>query len=318
MKTFSKTQGKVINNANKYYMLKVDGNPIIIPKTVMHRYVVFPGECLENDELKVSTLIDLTKIECDGKTTYYPDHSAYRLKEQITPQNLLIGLEEFSRDLDFESTLENLSKRISEIDSKDCLRILKLLEGNQKQEVKKELMALWGEFDGFPDEGESIEYKSSLYHVAQGSKFESQKNGQLMELTMSAAAIANTTGKGLIIVGVKDKSKGYVASGIENEIVEEYPHLTLDLFQNTVLTNFMKTYTGSDSFMQALKFKWMKYQGHLILRIDIDFKGDIVLCNSSNSPYIPYRVGSSTHCVHGYGLIDYIRNHSNNTNIANN
>ena len=101
-------------------------------------------------------------------------------------------------------------------------------------------------------------------------------------------------------------------AGIEEEIARQYPSMTLDQYTNTVITNFIRMYTQSDVFMQGLKFNWMKYQGHLILRIEIDFKGDIVLCNVSNKPFIPYRVASSTHCVSGYELVEYVRNHSIN------
>lgn len=318
MKLYQKTTGFIYNATDKYYTLLVDGEMITITKSVMHKMVVFPKNHMEGEHLRVNIEINLMRVTENGNNLYYPDHSVYELKheQKISPEKLLEGLDELPIDLD--NFLEKLSKKLPEMDNKERMYTLQLFEKGDDIQAKEKLMKLLGGGYCLPDEGENIEYKSSLYHCAQGSKYNKEHNGQLMEITMSAAAIANSVKKGVVYVGIKDKQKHYEAAGIEKEIAREYPNMTLDQYTNTVITNFIRTYTQSDAFMQGLKFRWMKYQGHLILCIEVDFKGGIVLCNTTNSPYIPYRVGSSTHFVNGYGMVDYIRNHQNNTNNLNN
>lgn len=318
MKEFKKTKGRIYNATDRYYTLYVDGEMVTITKSVMHKMVTFPDYLMDGDSLRMNIEIDLMRVAEDGKTLYYPDHGAYELRKEqgITPEKLLEGLDEIS--ISSDNYLEKLSEKLPELQRDERLRALQLFEKRDDVQAKDELMRLLGNFPCLPDEGENVEYKSSLFHCAQGSKYDKVRNGQLMEITMSVAAIANTARKGVVYVGIKDKQKNYEAAGIEVEIASQYPSMTLDQYTNTVITNFIRTYTQSDAFMQGLKFHWMRYHGHLVLRIEIDFKGDLVLCNSTNSPYIPYRVGSSTHCVHGYGLIDYIRNHQKDNNIINN
>lgn len=311
MKVFKKIKGYIYSVTDKYYILRVDGEQITIAKSVMHKMVEFPKNCMDEDSLRNNIEIDLMRITEDGNVSYYPDHSVYELKQEqsLAPEKLLENLEELSISPD--NYLEKLSEKLPEMKSEERLHILQLFEKRDDSQVKDELMRLLGSTSCLPNEDEDVEYKSSLFHCAQGSKYSKERNGQLMEIIMSVAAIANTARRGVVYVGIKDKQKHYEAAGIEEEIARQYPSMTLDQYTNTVITNFIRTYTQSDVFLQGLKFRWMRYQGHLVLRIDIDFKGDLVLCNSSNSPYIPYRVGSSTHCVYGYGLIDYIRNHPN-------
>lgn len=311
MKEYKRTKGRIYNETNTYYTLLVEGEMITISKSVMHKMVVFPKYLMNGDNLRLNIEIDIMRVTEDGNISYYPDHSVYELRQEqsIAPEKLLEGLEELP--VNYDNYLEKLTEKLPQMNSEERLRALRLFENSNSIQSKHELMRLLGDSPNLPDEGESIEYKSSLFHCAQGSKFNKERNGQLMEIIMSAAAIANTARRGMVYVGIKDKSKNYEASGIEEEICSKYPHMTLDQYTNTVLTNFIRTYTQSDSFMQALKFRWRKYQGHLILCIEIDFKGDLILCNPSNSPFIPYRIGSSTHYVNGYGMIDYIRNHQN-------
>ncbi len=318
MKQFNKTTGRIYNATDKYYTLFVDGEMITITKSVMHKMVVFPENYMDGNDLRINIDIDLMRVTENGRISYYPNHSVYGLKQEqpSAPAKLLEGLDELSVDLD--NYLEKLSEQLPKMNSEERLRALHLFEKCDDTQAKDELMMLLGGMRCLPNEGENVEYKSSLSYCAQGSKYNKERNGQLMEITMSAAAIANTARRGVVYVGIKDKQKHYEAGSIEKEIECQYPDMTLDQYTNTVLTNFIRTYTQSDSFLQGLRFQWMKYQGHLVLRIDIDFKGDFVMCNLNNSPFIPYRVGSSTYCVNGYGIIDYIRNHQNYNNLTKN
>lgn len=311
MKVFKKTKGRIYNETNTYYTLLVDGEMVTITKSVMHKMVTFPDYLMEGDSLRVNIEIDLMRVSEDGNISYYPDHSVYALRQEqgSAPEKLLEGIEEFS--VNYDNCLEKLSEKLPQMNREERFRALQLFERSNDVQAKDELMRLLS-IHSLPDEGENVEYKSSLFHCAQGSKYNKERHGQLMEITMSVAAIANTARKGIVYVGIKDKLKNYEAAGIEEEIARQYPSMTLDQYTNTVITNFIRMYTQSDVFMQGLKFNWMKYQGHLILRIEIDFKGDIVLCNVSNKPFIPYRVASSTHCVSGYELVEYVRNHSIN------
>lgn len=310
MKNFKKTKGIVKTVSDMYYTLMVDGELITITKSIMHRYVNFPDILLSGDNLRIGSEICLTRIQDEESVVYYPDHSVYCIKDN-NPINLMDGLEDFTPFADFDTCLERLSQKIPNMESEERFRTLKLLEKAQSSETREELMKMFGDDSNLPNECESIEYKSSITHCAHGSKYANLNHGQLIEIVMSVAAIANTSRKGKLYVGIKDKAKGYMASGIENEIAEKYPRLSLDAYQNTVLSNFIRSYTGSDSLLQGLKFKWFKYQNHLILCIDIDFKGSFVLCNISNKPILPYRVGSSTHSVTGYQMLDYVQTHDN-------
>lgn len=314
MKTYHPTTGRIVKVSEMNYHLLAESELVCIPKTIMHGYVKFDESLIDHGQLKIGSIIQLMKIEYgNGRIAYYPDHRVYEVKNDLSEsiKESIELLEEFSPSESIESYMEKLSDKMPQLKSDDRLRALTLLKDVSHDGVPTELLQLIGE-PQLEDEHESVEYKSSLAHTAFNSKFKNEHNGQLMEVVMSIAAIANTTRKGRVVVGVKDKRRRYEASAIEEEIATLYPNMSLDSYLNTVLANFIRSYTGSDSFMQGLRFKWMKYQHHLILLIDIDFKGDIVLCNVNNKPFIPYRVASSTHCVSGYELVEYIRNHSVN------
>ena len=315
MKTYHPTTGRVVKVSEMNYHLFAERELVCIPKTIMHGYVKFDESLIDHGLLKIGSIIQLMKIEYgNGKIAYYPDHRVYEVKNGLSEsiKESIELLEEFSPCDSVESCMEKLSDKILQLKPDDRLRALTLLKNAPKDGVPTELLKLIGEDSQLQDENEDVEYKSSLVHTALNSKFKNEHNGQLMEVVMSVAAIANTSRKGSVVIGIKDKQRRYEAAAIEEEIALQYPNMSLDSYLNTVLANFIRSFTGSDSFMQGLRFKWMKYQHHLILRIDIDYRGDIVLCNVNNKPFIPYRVASSTHCVSGYELVEYVRNHSVN------
>lgn len=200
MKVFKKTKGRIYNETNTYYTLLVDGEMVTITKSVMHKMVTFPDYLMDGDSLRANIEIDLMRVSEDGNISYYPDHSVYALRQEqgFAPEKLLEGIEELS--VNYDNCLEKLSEKLPQMNHEERYRALRLFEKSNDAQAKDELMRLLS-IPCLPDEGENVEYKSSLYHCAQGSKYNKERHGQLMEITMSAAAIANTARKGIVLLG---------------------------------------------------------------------------------------------------------------------
>lgn len=311
---FQKFIGEITNYTNNVYTITVGDKKVAIPYSVMHKYPVFPTNMMEADHLKIGGSIHLVKKDAQ---TFYPDHETYGISNSQEQIHYVEGsyLVKDTKPLKLECSFNNLLGKLScimpsipEEKRNEVLQVLanQDLGDEEKQSRITSLVAFPLDFE----ESETLEKKKSLFIPAYRSKDE---NAQPKEIVESIVAMCNISEQKpcKLIIGVDDKTN--LTNKLQDEIATRYPNMdTLDDFQNTFLIPFIKSYTYNNPLLlSSLKYNWYNYHGDLILIIDINYKGAPIVCKGG---ILPYRCGSSKHCVDGPDMVNMIVKLTENNN----
>lgn len=303
---FQKFIGEITNYTNNVYTITVGDKSVTIPYSVMHKYPVFPTSMMESGHLKIGGNIHLVKKD---EQTFYPDHETYGIsnsQEQIhyvDGSYLLKDAKPLKLECSFNellSKLSNIMPSIPEGKRNEVLQILvnQDLRDEEKQSRLTSLVAFPLDFE----ESETLEKKKSIFMPANRSKDE---NAQPKEIVESIVAMCNTSEQKpcKLIIGIDDKTN--LTNKLQDEIATRYPNMdNIDEFQNTFLIPFIKSYTYNNPLLlSSLKYNWYSYHGDLVLIIDINYKGAPIVCKGG---ILPYRCGSSKHCVEGPDMVSMI------------
>lgn len=303
---FQKFIGEITNYTNNVYTITVGDKSVTIPYSVMHKYPVFPTSMMESGHLKIGGNIHLVKKD---EQTFYPDHETYGIsnsQEQIhyvDGSYLLKDAKPLKLECSFNellSKLSNIMPSIPEGKRNEVLQILvnQDLRDEEKQSRLTSLVAFPLDFE----ESETLEKKKSIFTPANRSKDE---NAQPKEIVESIVAMCNTSEQKpcKLIIGIDDKTN--LTNKLQDEIATRYPNMdNIDEFQNTFLIPFIKSYTYNNPLLlSSLKYNWYSYHGDLVLIIDINYRGAPIVCKGG---ILPYRCGSSKHCVEGPDMVSMI------------
>lgn len=135
------------------------------------------------------------------------------------------------------------------------------------------------------DESENLEFKSSAWHPADPEN-KDDHTYQMREIIKQLVAGANSKGHSLrLYVGVSmDKpSRKYYVSGLNEELVNFGDKDQLQ----ARLTNMIKQLTSPD-FLLSLQMRWINYFGKLVLCLDVDHSGDVVLYGRDKELYVRF------------------------------
>lgn len=135
------------------------------------------------------------------------------------------------------------------------------------------------------EESEKLEFKSSAWYPADPEN-KDDHTYQMREIIKQLVAGANSRDHCLrLYVGVsRDKqSKRYFVSGLNDELGNFGDK---DLMQSR-LTNMIKQLTSPD-FLWSIQMKWINYNDKLVLRIDVEHSGDIVLYGKDKELYVRF------------------------------
>lgn len=302
---FQKFIGEITNYTNSVYTITVGDKKITIPYSVMHKYPVFPTNMMEAGHLKIGGSIHLVKKD---EQTFYPDHETYGIsnsQEQIHYMDgtyLLKDVKPLKLGCSFNELLGKLSTIMPSIPEDKRNEVLQVLANQNLGDEEKQgkitsLVAFPLDFE----ESETLEKKKSLFIPAYRSKDE---NAQPKEIVESIVAMCNISEQKpcKLIIGIDDKTN--LTNKLQDEIATRYPNMDLDEFQNTFLIPFIKYYTYDNPLLlSSLKYNWYDYHGDLVLIIDINYKGAPIVCKGG---ILPYRCGSSKHCVEGPDMVSMI------------
>lgn len=154
-------------------------------------------------------------------------------------------------------------------------------------------------------ETDTIEFKASAIHPADPEN-SSDHSYQCKEIIKQLVSMAmSSVHKGIVYVGIKDQNSKRTVVGIENEFSDFAKNCTAELFQCYFL-NMLKELT-SESMLFSVKYKYLLYKGHTVLKLEVDHKGDIVFYKNRE---LYVRLGSAMHTItENQAYISFIRNY---------
>ena len=291
---------------------QVPENVFTVPVVVMN-YCDYPQDMLdENGYLKIGTEIHLVeKPNSSGKCYYYPAHDWYTPNPQrfakerktlLSSLNLLKDDNVQSINLNtqeaFDALRNEFCETMNKYDINTCNEVLRVLaKGNMNDSCTLLRKLLHKPI--FPQENGMIEYKSSFIHPANPLNA-NDKTFQLREIIKTLTGFANSeTHQGTVIVGIKDNQK---ICGIENEFTEFNEQYNREKF-TAMFLNLYRQLTTTNLMLQT-QLDWIDIDSHLIAKITVDYKGDVVLMNGCN---LYVRKESGTHQLKGDDMLTFIR-----------
>lgn len=123
-------------------------------------------------------------------------------------------------------------------------------------------------------EMDDVEIKGSLIHPANPDDA-SDHTYQMKEIIRQCQAFANSKiHRGRIWIGIRDKGGKRSVIGIENEPTAFAPGCDEEKFQ-CLFMNQLAQLTSMELRLST-SFKYVKYEEHLVARIDVNYLGDVV------------------------------------------
>lgn len=305
----------VIGCNKLWYQFKskqVPKNDFAVPVVVMNK-CNYPPEMLDaNGYLKNGVEVHLiAKPNVNGKCHYLPSFSWYipnperfarERKTLLSSMNLLKGDYVQSINMntqeEFDALRVEFCENIDKYDKSVYNEVLGVLaKGNIKESCA--LLRKYLNKPVFPEETGTIEYKSSFIHPANPLNA-NDKTYQMREIIKVLTGFANSeTHKGTVIVGIKDNQE---VCGVENEFAEFNEQFNREKFTAMFLNMYQQLTTMN--LMLQTQIEWLEIDGHIVAKIEVDYKGDIVLMNGCNL-YI--RKESGTHQLKGDDMLAFIR-----------
>lgn len=311
MKNYKKPNGTVKQFINNQYFIELDnGSHITISYDTMHRNVDLSAIMINGIIPSGTRMVFYLK----DQDTAYPDASVYPPKNQH-PNNsleedakkLLDGLLPFSLPAmnmnAFMTTLLDVVKDANPMKIQEMFSIY--LSERSDEEKQRQIRSILNIPDKIAEESECFEKKGYMLHTA-GSNPDTidGKNMQLREIAEELVSFANdpTTGKGTVLVGVDEEGR---PTGLEMEIAREYPAMSRDQFQATVVLNVFNSYIKDASFMQSLRFDWRQMEGHLVCLITTTYIGLPIIIGDG---FMPYRSSNTKSVARGNDIVKLIWN----------
>ena len=306
----------VVTGCNKlwyqFQSKQVPENVFTVPVVVMNYCDYRPEMLDENGYIKIGTEVHLVaKPNSNGKCYYYPAHDWYtpnpkrfarERKTLLSSLNLLRGDNVQSINMntqeEFDALRTEFCENMDKYDKNVCSEVLGVLAKGNISESCAFLRKLLRK-RVFPEENGMIEYKSSFIHPANPLNA-NDKTYQLCEIIKTLTGFANSEmHKGIVIIGVKDNQE---ICGVENEFVEFSEQFNREKF-TAMFLNLYRQLTTTNLMLQT-QIEWFEMGGHLIAKIEVDYKGDIVLMNGCN---LYVRKESGTHQLKGDDMLAFIR-----------
>ena len=278
---------------------QVPQNVFEVPIKVMsHR--LYPKDILDKDGfLKIGVELLLNEKMLIGNK---PRHEC----NMPTPENILeynnldnsVKPLNFNTQSDLNALIAEYRENLDKFDADTQKEVLRILSNGNRNEACNYLRQLRNKLL-FPQEDGMIEYKPTFLSPVSGDE-----NYQLREIIKTLVGFANNEAhKGTLIVGIKD---GIKVCGVENDFMQFGKQYNKEKF-TAMFLNLYST-LASPSLMLQTKLDWFSLDGHLICKLDVNYKGDIVLMDGIN---LYVRKDGRTHRLKGAGMLSFIRRSGN-------
>lgn len=312
--TGEKVSGTIYQRVNNNYIVDLDnGDRVNISVDTMTHSVMLDSLMIDG------TIPNGARMNFYiGNSGVYPDRETYPLKETFrysvnvhddyksVPQDLLEGIKPYQQPcVDRATFMDEIIPMFDKMKADTLEKVFIILKSNQPEaDMQNQIRTMLNMPAKIQVEGVNFERKSSFLHTPGDSAGFTNKTQQIREIADELLSIANSGHKGTVVVGVDDKT-GEV-KGLEREIAEAYPGMSVNKFQDTVVCNVFRSYVKDDVFMNSLSFDWRNLNGHLVCFITIDYVSGMIICLPDGD--IPYRTDSSKSTVHGKDAIRFAWN----------